>query len=169
MISHYIADAHMPFHCDSRPFSTSRGLHGKLEGKWEDEIEKHYQVDRANSRFLYNPDGYPLRMINDEYTNSLLHQVNENIANRRFVHSWGNGNSNVLDFMTAICQYSYLLSYSFIPENTDVSAINLDDWSNIPNQKVGVDELSVIVLSEAIESVARVWLRVWERYKKWLN
>ena len=32
MLSHYIADAHMPLHCDNRSFH--KGLHGSMEAVW---------------------------------------------------------------------------------------------------------------------------------------
>jgi hypothetical protein len=39
-LSHYLADAHMPLHCDSREFSLNEcgNIHGKIEEEWEDWI-----------------------------------------------------------------------------------------------------------------------------------
>lgn len=51
MLSHYIADAHMPLHCDSRRFSEGINLHGKIEGLWDDEIRRFYEIDLLNERF----------------------------------------------------------------------------------------------------------------------
>lgn len=170
MLSHYIADAHMPFHCDNRPFSASSSyLHSKVEKEWEDEVELVYEIDYDNNRFYYKPDGYPMQKEASGYDNSIIREVDKELSNRKFVYSWGGDNDNVMEFMMAISQYSYLLSYSFIPANIDISSVNSENWSNVAGQNVKFDEMSIISLAEAIESVARIWLRVWARYRKWLG
>ena len=50
-LSHYLADAHMPLHCDSREFSLNEcgNIHGKIEEEWEDWIiEKGTQDQLTN-------------------------------------------------------------------------------------------------------------------------
>ena len=50
-LSHYLADAHMPLHCDSREFSLNEcsNIHGKIEEEWEDWIiEKSTQEQLTN-------------------------------------------------------------------------------------------------------------------------
>ena len=44
ILSHYIADCHMPLHCDSRAFSSGKNIHGAIEKKWEDFITKSYKI-----------------------------------------------------------------------------------------------------------------------------
>ena len=47
-LSHYLADAHMPLHCDSREFSLKEcsDIHGKIEAQWENWIlEKNKQEE----------------------------------------------------------------------------------------------------------------------------
>jgi hypothetical protein len=64
-LSHYLADAHMPLHCDSREFSLKEccDIHGKIEEQWENwVIEKNTQEDLTKilseseraERFLQN-------------------------------------------------------------------------------------------------------------------
>ena len=86
MLSHYIADAHVPFHCDSRQFSEGKNIHGKLEEVWDDEIKKYYLLDKTNERFLYNPQGYPLlnKEKESQYKNSFLKKVEDNLRKRTF-------------------------------------------------------------------------------------
>jgi len=170
MLSHYVADAHMPFHCDSRRFSEGKNLHGYIEGKWDDIIRRYYQIDEDNDRFFYDPDGYPLRALEDsridqEYQASFLKTVEDVLRDRKFVISWGAKNSNVWDFMSAICQYSYLLSYRFIPEQYNHTNVTLTNWQSLG--LISFDDFSVAVLSDAIDSIARVWFRVWRKYLKW--
>jgi hypothetical protein len=167
MLSHYIADAHMPFHCDSRRFSEGDDLHGHMEGEWDDIIKRHYQIDESNERFFYDPDGYPLRdLSNDqEYQSSFLKTVDDVLRDRKFILSWGAGNGNVWDFMSAVCQHSYLLSYRFLPPQYDHTNVTLGNWQSLGS--ISFADLSVGIFSDAVDSVARVWFRVWRRYLKW--
>lgn len=167
MLSHYVADAHMPFHCDSRKFSEGMDLHGHIEGEWDDMIRHYYRVDEDNERFFYNPDGYPLRESNrdQKYQSSFLKTVGDELSNREFITSWGTKNSNVWDFMSAVCQYSYLLSYSFIPEQYNYADVTLQNWKSLGS--ISFDQFSATIFSDAIDSIARVWFRVWRRYLKW--
>ena len=170
MLSHYVADAHMPFHCDIRRFSDENNIHAHIEGKWDDMIRRYYRIDEDNERFFYDSKGYPLRELTDsridqEYQSSVLKTVEDELRDRKFVISWGAKNSNVWDFMSAICQYSYLLSYRFIPEQYDHTNVTLTNWHSLGS--ISFDEFSVAVLSDAIDSTARVWFRLWRRYLKW--
>ena len=167
MLSHYVADAHMPFHCDSRRFSEGQDLHGRIEGEWEDMIKHCYRIDEDNDRFFYDPDGYPLRDSNtdEEYQSSYLKTVQDVLSQRTFILSWGAKNNNVWDFMSGICQYSYLLSYCFIPQGYDHTNVTLTNWQSLGS--ISFNDFSVAVLSDAIDSIARVWFRVWRKYLKW--
>jgi hypothetical protein len=164
MLSHYIADAHMPFHCDSRRFSEGMDLHGYMEGEWEGLIQRFYRIDEDNERFYYDPYGYPLKdpSREQEYQSSFLSTVEDMFRQRKFIISWGAKNKNLWDFMSAICQYSYLLSYCFIPQQYDHTRGN---WQSLG--LISFEGLSVAVLCDAIDSIARAWLRVWRRYMKW--
>lgn len=46
-LSHYLADAHMPLHCDTRTFSSKacRNIHGRIEEEWEDWVISTKQKD----------------------------------------------------------------------------------------------------------------------------
>ncbi|MCK4622765.1 MAG: hypothetical protein KAT62_11200 [Desulfuromonadales bacterium] len=169
MLSHYIADAHVPFHCDSRSFSAGSNIHGKVEGRWDKEVKKYYELDKKNERFFYNPKGYPLFKDHSSYATSILNQVELELNNRDFQIGWGEDNNNTWDFMASICQYSYLLSHDFIPSNFDETNVTKDNWDTLPGQKYTFDQYSVAVLSDAIDSIARVWLRVWRKYMKWAD
>ena len=167
MLSHYVADAHMPFHCDSRRFSAGENLHGHIEGEWDDMVRRHYQIDEDNERFFYGRYGYPLRdlSIDQEYQSSFLKTVDDVLQERKFIISWGAKNSNVWDFMSAICQHSYLLSYCFISEPYDHTNVTLENWESLGS--LSFNQFSTAILSDAIDSIARVWFRVWRRYLKW--
>ncbi len=165
MLSHYIADAHMPFHCDSRKFSEGIDLHGKIEGVWDDEIRKFYKIDFLNERFFYNSDGYPLRK-EAGFGNSFLNQIEEGLATRKFTDSYGDG-TNVRTCMLSVCRYSYLLAYAFIPPGFNETNVTAQNLQALPGQILDLKQLSVIVFIDAIDAIARIWLRVWRRYLDW--
>ncbi len=167
MLSHYMADAHMPFHCDSRRFSEGVDIHGRMEGEWDDRIRRHYRIDEDNERFFYDPYGYPLRDLasDQQYQSSFLKTVDGVLRDRKFIMSWGAKNKNVWDFMSAICQHSYLLSYCLIPQQYDHTNITLVNWQSLGS--ISFEDLSVAIFADAIDSIARVWLRIWRRYVKW--
>lgn len=167
MLSHYIADAHMPLHCDSRQFSGGIDLHAHIEGEWEDIIESYFRIDKADERFFYDPGGYPLKdpVKETAFPSSTPGQVAQVLHDREFLISWGGDNKNVWDFMSAICQHSYLLSYCFIPEKYAAADVSMANWQSLGS--VSFEDFSVAVLADAIDSIARVWLRVWRRYAEW--
>jgi len=169
MLSHYVADGHVPFHCDSRQFSEGENLHGHVEGKWDDAIKLFYRIDEANERFYYEPGGYPLRKSGPdaEYGACFLKKVDDAQKDRAFSKNFGGKNNNVWDFTSAICQYSYLLSYALIPEGYDEKNVTLANWGSLSSLQF--DIVSAAVLSDAIDSISRVWFRVWQRYLKWLE
>jgi len=165
MLSHYIADAHMPLHCDSRRFSEGIDLHGKIEGLWDEEVRRCYELDLLNERFFYNRDGYPLR-LGVNFDNSFLKEVEDGFATREFTVSYGSG-TNVRTCMLTVCQYSYLLAYAFIPSGYDETNVTVQNLPSLPGQVLDFERLSVVVFTDAIDAIARIWLRVWRRYLEW--
>lgn len=168
MLSHYIADAHMPLHCDGRRFSSNSDIHAEIESAWDKEVRKHFKLDVLNERFFYNPEGYPLR-TNTDYSQSFLKRVDDGLATRAFSIGYGGSNDNVRTYMLAVCQNSYLLAYAFFPPGFDETNVNPNNWKSLPGQLVNFDRLSEVVFCDAIDAIARVWFRVWRRYVDWTN
>lgn len=166
MLSHYIADAHMPLHCDSRQFSNAADIHAKIESEWDKEIAKYFDIDYLNERFYYNKNGYPQRSEKD-YASSFLKKIDGHLAASPFSIDYGNENTNVRTYMLAVCQYSYLLSYAFLPQGFDETNVTSANWKKLPGRLIDFDQLCIIVFSDAIDAIARVWLRVWRRYLDW--
>lgn len=167
MLSHYIADAHMPLHCDNRSFAKGFELHDVIEKSWDETIKKHFLIDKDNDRFFYDPDGYPLRdsKQDTDYLSSFLHKVDDELVKRDFVVGYGENNNNVFEFMTAVCQFSYLLSYGFIPENQTPNSVKRDNWDKLGT--ISFEDLSIASFADAIDSISRIWFRVWRRYLEW--
>ncbi|MEG1555971.1 MAG: hypothetical protein RR356_04515, partial [Bacteroidales bacterium] len=162
MLSHYIADAHMPLHCDYRGFSNGDNIHGFIESQWDYKIKKGYKIDIGNSRFYYDSNGYPLRINEDKW----IDELEQELISREFIYNWGTGNGNTWDYMSAVTQYSYLMSYLMIPAQYNETNLdqklfkNLDTWQKF-------DQHSQDIFVDAIDSIARIWLHVWNHYQKW--
>lgn len=172
MLSHYIADAHMPLHCDARPGELDGwDLHAAVEEIWEYEVVAYYEIDRVHQRFLYNPRGYPKlrdelpQSITTPYADSILKAVEDELASREFQVTYGQGNDNVREFMQAVSQYSYLLSYSYLPAGYDPASLD-HETLQVPGG-LSHREMSITALSDAVDAIARVWLRDLRRYMKW--
>lgn len=172
ILSHYIADCHMPLHCDARPFSGGADLHGYIEGIWDNEVRKSYKIDIDNNRFFYAPDGYPLA----DKISDLMQSVEDDLVKRPFLYPFGmktvmeNGKErrksmSTWDYISAVSEYSYLMAYDMLPMDMDPKTTqkeykNSEAYKNLP-------ELSRMIFCDAIDSIARIWLHVWARYRKW--
>ena len=164
ILSHYIADCHMPLHCDSRSFSNEKNIHGAIEKKWEDYITKAYKIDKDNNRFFYDPDGYPLPLKESDFTTN----VENEIATRKYIHAWGGKNNNVWDFMSAVSQYSYLFSYFLIPKDFS-NTQSMQEFTEDTEWGRNFETYSTMIFSDAIDAIARIWLHIWIKYTDWLK
>lgn len=162
ILSHYIADCHMPLHCDCRSFSTGQNIHGYIESLWDTQVKKSYCVDTANNRFFYNPDGYPLA----NKLSPLMQAVEDDAVNREFLYPWGAGNSNTWDYMSAVSEYSYLMSYRMIPSDFNEQTLTKEAY-RASEAYANLEDYSRAILCDAVDSIARVWLHVWSRYRQW--
>jgi hypothetical protein len=174
MLSHYVADAHVPVHCDARSFSSADNVHGLMEGVWDKEILSYYRVSAQGTRFLYDADGFPLMKsdpaIAEAYKCSFLKAVDDEITSREFSLGFGSGNAKkVWDFMDAICHNSYLVSYRFFPPGKGPGNVKADNWRDLSSPTLPLEKLSVAVLADAIDSILRVWFFTWDKFMDWLE
>jgi hypothetical protein len=172
MLSHYVADAHVPPHCDERQFSSPPKIHAKMEDVWDKEIRKYCSLDDDKERFIYDRDLYPALKegngLSEKYKSSFLKKVVDELDSREFSSQFGPGNENVWDFMDAICHRSYLISYRFFPRRFKQPDVTTANWQSIAEPALTMDDLSMAVLTDAVDSIARVWFRLWCRCEKWI-
>lgn len=161
IMSHYIADAHMPMHCDARSLGK---IHADVEKQWEKNVDASYEIDRRNKRFFYDSDGYPL--MKGEKLTPLMEAVEKRILERPFEYGWGKEGSGTWEYMSTITEYSYLLAYEMFP-NCDKDTT----WTKYSKMEVSkrFEEYCTLLMTDAIDSIARVWLHVWIRYCKWVE
>jgi hypothetical protein len=180
MLSHYLADAHVPPHCDSRDFYGPSTIHPDMEGYWDGEIEKHYEFDKKRGVFDYDIEGAPEMKEGDdlaEFKKSVLGATLAELASRKWTLTekavkaggerlYGKGNKKVYDYVKAVCYASYLISTDFIPEDTPEKDYKKLKIMDDPAYKKRLDEVSANVLADAIDSIAMIWMLTWDRYKE---
>ncbi len=178
MLSHYLADAHVPPHCDARDFYGPSTIHPDMEEYWDMEIKKYYGFDKERGVFDYDIDGAPeLKdgVISDEFKNSILYKTIGELNNREWIlcrkkgaafdkEVLGEGNKKIYDYVKAICYASYLVSTDFIPENVSAEEYKKLKILENPEYREKLDKLSVCVLADAVDSIAMVWLLTWDKY-----
>ena len=162
ILSHYVADCHMPLHCDVRSYSDGKNIHSAIENEWEKVVKASYKIDNDNNRFFYDPEGYPLHLNPSQFAKD----VENDISTRKYIHKWGDGNNNIWDFMSVVSQYSYLFSRYLIPESfgneqTMTSFKKKTEWGR------NFDKYSKMIIGDAIDAVARIWLHVWIKFRSW--
>lgn len=160
IMSHYIADAHMPLHCDARSLGK---IHGEVEKQWENYVNNTYEIDKRNSRFFYDQDGYPL-MKDDQEPDPMIAAVEQKILERPFEYGWGKEGYSTWDYMSTVTEYSYLLAYRMFPKGFKDTT-----WKNYSKTEEAqrFQEYCTLLMTDAIDSIARAWLHVWIRYRKW--
>ena len=68
--------------------------------------------------------------------------------------------------MSAVSAYSYLLAYRMIPLGYDESNIDKTVFRNLETG-LPFERYSEMIFLDAIDSVSRVWLHAWARYRRW--
>jgi hypothetical protein len=43
----------------------------------------------------------------------------------------------------------------------------MKNWRSLPMSSMPFDKLSPLVFSDAVDAIARIWLRVWRKYNGW--
>ncbi|MBW2988874.1 hypothetical protein KY358_01000 [Candidatus Woesearchaeota archaeon] len=173
MLSHYLADAHVPPHSDARDFYTPPTIHPDMEGYWDKEIMKFYSFDKKRKVFDYDIDGSPeLQEENKEkFKESFLYEALKILSKRKWnpadkkAKYLGKNNKKIYDYAKAVCFDSYLVSTWFIPELSEGEYKKIKILKD-EKYKEKLRDMSVHILADAIDSIALVWLLTWDKYNK---
>jgi hypothetical protein len=167
ILSHYIADCHMPLHCDARSFANDNDVHAFIEEEWDKQVQSSYYIDEDNERFFYDPEGYP--RAKQEQT-ELIKYVEKELEEREFIWKWGGeGCKNTWSYMSGISQYSYLMAYRLSPADRIPKQITRASYRSSAAYKEHFLEYSKVIMADAVESIAKVWLHAWVRYRDWFR
>ncbi len=172
MLSHYLADAHVPPHSDARDFYSPSTIHPDMEKYWDKQIKKFYVYDSKRKVFDYDINGDPelKEKKKAEFESSFLCKALEILDARTWNPSDksmpGSRNSKIYDYLKAVCLVSYLVSTEFIPLSVPAGTYNklkiLEDEKYVDR----LNEISAHVFADTIDSIALIWLVTWDKYNK---
>ena len=114
---------------------------------------RYYGSDRHHQRFVNNEQGFPL--LKDEP------------SERDFLITYGQGNGNVREYMLAVSRYSYLLAHTYLPADCEPARLDRASLQLPFGEGMTFRQMSLVALSDAVDAVARIWLRDLRRYMKW--
>jgi len=159
ILAHYITDAHMPLHCDLRDFGSDRStmgrlpveLHPSIEELWEsyfpekNKLMLHEYLTESIDKVVSSlPDGSIIKTDTDDKYR-LTPAISKTIGDE-----WQE--------MVYITRTSYALSRKWIDapfKNTDELVVaKSEEFKDVTN----------CIFHDAVESVARLWLKAWERF-----
>ena len=170
MLSHYIADAHMPLHCDYRDYSRRnkvRPMPPRLHPSIEEEWEKSFPKEKMLGIGKYSKDS-----VDDIVLNLPKNSIIETDKYKLSASAAGlkRSNNDVWKEMVNVCRVSYALSRAWIDkENTEENQeAGYDDVRELIKRKGKEEFIDVTnqIFHDAVESVARIWLLVWGKFIK---
>jgi len=161
ILSHYATDAHMPLHCDLRDFGGDRSTMGRLPGKLHPTIEKLWESYFPPKKTLVLHEH--LRLSIDEVVSSLprgsIIEIDTN-DKYRLTPRISRTASNEWQEMVHIARTSYAVSQKWI----DAPYENVNDLIASPAKREEFKDVTNRIFHDAVESVARLWLKAWERF-----
>lgn len=162
ILSHYITDAHMPLHCDFRDFGGDRSIMGRLprelhpsiEELWESYfppkevlvLHEHLRTSIADVVEKSLPAESPIKIDTDD-----KYKLNPGIY-PTVGDEWQE--------MVHIARTSYALSRKWI----DAPYRHVNDMLTSPDKKAEFEDVTNRIFHDAVESVARLWLKAWGRF-----
>lgn len=182
IISHYIADAHMPLHCDLRDKSKRRldtgnrerrlpeGLHPGIEKVWEKSMpQKKYLTIHGYTQDSIN------KVIKKLPKESLIElDTNPNYALNTTLYK---SMPNEWDEMKNICRTSFAVSRKLITKSFEKIEEEIGAHRCVAEKVFNETEVLTVIdesfkdvtnriFHDAVESVARLWYRAWNIYCK---
>jgi hypothetical protein len=159
ILAHYITDAYMPLHCDLRDFGSDRSTMGRLPRELHPSIEAKWEsyFPEKNKLMLHEY----LKESIDEVVNSLpedsIIEIEKDDKYRlRLPISKTTGDE--WQEMVYITRTSYAVSRKWIDapfkDVDELVAAKSEEFKDVTN----------CIFHDAVESVARLWLKAWERF-----
>jgi hypothetical protein len=165
ILAHYITDAHMPLHCDLRDCGVPKGkklpgelkrilpgkLHESIEERWEkyfpekkDLMLHEYLTKSIKDIVLKLPTGSIIRIDKDD-TYKLSPRISGTVGDE-----WRE--------MVYITRTSYAVSRTLIDKPYK------NAHALVRAKEGDFEKVTNYIFHDAVESVARLWLKAWERF-----
>jgi hypothetical protein len=158
MLSHFIADASMPFHCDARPLASyGKGLHEKLEEHWAQGVNPIFGDDLRQAG--KSPDQL-LDTARKAYSNISFPGRIPVIRDGR----------DVWTEMVDVCRGSFALASIIVPrDEVDYGSDTTKEFDEVfdRNTRPGfLDKVTEVALHDAVLNTAMVWKDIWLDFTK---
>jgi len=163
MASHYIADSHMPFHCDNRALaSTSKQkTHGEVEDIWGKQVSNLYHaqeiLNQTSEEILATKPPKGSEFTSIDFGNEIDSLKNNGDPWKEAVY---------------ICRASFAVSFALVPPG--VAAVD-DQKKNVSlkdifNKDICGEEffwnLSRAIMADAASAIAMFWQDAWVDFTK---
>lgn len=163
-LSHYIADAHMPHHCDNRKLastSAKKNLHCDIEDTWGKQLPdifKATSISKSNSRSLLNAT-----LQENSQFNSI--DFGKNVPKLK------NGGDPWLESVY-ICRSSFATSFAWVP--ADIAPVD-DQKTQFRLKELFEEEIctedqfwqiSRCIMHDAANAIVMFWLDSWNDFTK---
>lgn len=156
MLSHFIADACMPCHCDARKLSAyDHGVHKVLESRWNTKITTYFEKDKilastAKASVVINKAREIWKSLDITFAEGVpdLHEGHDTWLDTIYVCRASHALANII------------VPYRDFPHNTDELPALLDLYPG----NTGDDRLKGFdraILHDAILNIAMTWKHIW--------
>jgi len=161
MLTHYIADAHMPFHCDNRAIAstTKQTTHTAIEKKWGEEVP---DIFRSENIYAATKDDIVKTVISDK-------SKFKGITYEDDIYGLKN-NGDPWKEAVYICRNSFAVSFCIVPPeiaevDNQTKKITLDNI--LTGDYCGEErfwEISRAIMKDTIDAIAMFWLDSWNEF-----
>jgi len=162
ILAHYVTDAYMPLHCDLRDFGGDRSVMGRLPSELHPSIEKLWESYFPPKETLVLHEH--LRLSLDEVVVSSLpgDSVIKIDTDDRYKLALriSRAAGDEWQEMIHIARTSYAVSRKWIDECYE----DVDDLIASPTKRGEFKDVTNRIFHDAVESVARLWLKAWQRF-----
>lgn len=165
MLSHYVADAHMPFHCDNRALastSSKKNAHGKIEDLWGENVPELFHAGTILKKTGQEILAEPLP-ANSKFKDITFGDVIPPLKN----------NGDPWKEAVYTCRASFALSFVLVPPSVaavdnQTKQISIEDI--LGDNKICGEEpfwaISRAIMQDAAMSIAMFWQDVWTGFTK---
>jgi hypothetical protein len=163
MMSHYIADAHMPFHCDNRALASTakQKTHKEVEDIWGKQVSKLFHskevLKQSTKTILSAEPPKSSKFASLDFGNEIYPLKNGSDPWKEAVY---------------ICRASFAVSFALVPP--EIADVDNED-KNVSLKDILNDgfcgekrfwDLSNAIIIDAVNSIAMFWMDAWLDFVK---
>jgi hypothetical protein len=156
MMSHYVADAFMPLHCDKRPLAAYSGkMHKQWEQHWENLVGDYFAKDA-----LHTCEDDSQTVIGKS------RDLDDELGLRFKLPITYDQSHDVWKSAVYWCRASFALASQIFPEDKfPYDGDELPKYGTYLKNDNSLPDWDRIVLQTAVYSVAGIWKKIWRKFK----